>query len=177
MLTDHEVFIDCGGFDGDTSVKFNENCCGKYANIFIFETELYKKTAIEQKMSGYRYELYQAGVWSKTTRLYFDALETDGSHVSELESDYMIEAVALDETVYDKKPTFIKMDIEGSEQEAIKGCSRIISDFQPKLAICVYHKPDDLFEIPVLIKKINPNYRLYLRQYANSRFETVLYAL
>lgn len=177
VLTDHEVFIDCGGFDGDTSVKFIDKCSGKYADIVIFESELYKKTAIEQKMSGYRYELYQSGVWSKTARLYFDALETDGSHVSELESDYVIEAVSLDETVYDKKPTFIKMDIEGSEQEALKGCRKIIKNFHPKLAICVYHKSDDLYEIPVLIKKLNPDYQLYLRQYADSRFETVLYAL
>lgn len=177
VLTDQEVFIDCGGFDGDTSVKFINKCGGTYADIVIFEPELYKKSAIERNMSGYRYKLYQAGVWSKTARLYFDALETDGSHVSESESDCVIEAVSLDDTVYDKKPTFIKMDIEGSEQEAIKGCSRIISDFRPKLAICVYHKPDDLYEIPILIKKINPSYRLYLRQYANSRFETVLYAL
>lgn len=176
-LTDKEVFIDCGGFDGDTSVKFIEKCGGKYADIVIFEPELYKKADIEKNMSGYHYQLYQAGVWSKNTKLYFDALETDGSHVSAKEGDYVIEALSLDETVYDKAPTFIKMDIEGSEQEAIKGCRRIISDFQPKLAICVYHKPDDLYEIPILIKKFNSKYRLYLRQYSNSRFETVLYAI
>ena len=51
MLTDQEVFIDCGGFDGDTSVKFIDKCGGKYANIVIFEPELYKKTAIEENMS------------------------------------------------------------------------------------------------------------------------------
>lgn len=128
-------------------------------------------------MSGYHYQLYQAGVWSENTRLYFDALETVGSHVSEKESDYVIEVKSLDETVYDKKPTFIKMDIEGSEQEALKGCRRIISDFCPKLAICVYHKPDDLYEIPALIKGMNSDYRLYLRQYASTRHETVLYAI
>ncbi len=177
ILTDQEVFIDCGGFDGDTSVEFIERCGGKYDNIIIFEPELCKKEAIEKNMSGYHYQLYQAGVWSENTRLYFDALETVGSHVSEKESDYVIEVKSLDETVYDKKPTFIKMDIEGSEQEALKGCRRIISDFCPKLAICVYHKPDDLYEIPALIKGMNSDYRLYLRQYASTRHETVLYAI
>lgn len=177
ILTDQEVFIDCGGFDGDSSVKFIEKCGRKYADIVIFEPELYKKEEIEKNLSGYSYELYQAGVWSENTKLYFDALETDGSHISEKESDYVIEVVSLDETVYDKKPTFIKMDIEGSEQEALKGCRRIIEDFQPKMAICVYHKPDDLYEIPLLVKKMNGQYRLFLRQYSNSRFETVLYAL
>lgn len=177
VLTDREVFIDCGGFYGDSAVKFIEKCGGKYADIVIFEPELYKKAEIEKNLFGYRYELYQAGVWSETTKLYFDALETDGSHVSEKESDYVIDVVSLDETIYDKKPTFIKMDIEGSEQEALKGCRRIIEDFHPKMAVCVYHRPDDLYEIPTLIKEIHTEYRLYMRQYSNSKFETVLYAL
>lgn len=177
VLTGEEVFIDCGGFDGDSSVKFLERCDRKYSDIVIFEPEFCKKAAIEKNLAGYRYTLYQKGVWSKSTELYFNALETDGSHVSEVENGYRIEVVALDEVVYDKQPTFIKMDIEGSEQEALKGAKRIIRDFHPKLAICVYHKPDDLYEIPALIKKINPEYHLYLRQYSNSKFETVLYAL
>lgn len=177
VLTDKEVFVDCGGFDGDTAVKFIERCGGKYDDIIIFEPELCKKADIENNMSDYHYKFYQAGVWSENTRLYFNALETVGSHVSETESDYTIEVMALDETVYDKRPTFIKMDIEGSEQEALKGCKRIIKDFRPKLAVCVYHKPDDLYEIPALIKRLNPEYHLYLRQYSNSRYETVLYAI
>ncbi|MCM1174197.1 MAG: FkbM family methyltransferase [Blautia sp.] len=177
ILTDEEVFIDCGGFDGDTSVKFLEKCNGKYKDIVIFEPELCKKAAIEKNLAGHSYELYQAGVWSEKTTLYFAALETDGSRVLETESDYKIEAAALDETVYDKKPTFIKMDIEGSEQEALKGCKRILREYKPKLAICVYHRPDDLYKIPFLIKELNPEYQLYLRQYSNTRFETVLYAL
>lgn len=177
VLTDQEVFIDCGGYDGDTSLKLIEKCHGKYTDIIIFEPELCKKESIEKNMAGHRYQLYQAGVWSEKTRLHFDALKTVGSHVSETESGYVIEAVALDEIVFDRKPTFIKMDIEGSEQEALKGCKRIINEYKPKMAICIYHKPDDLFEIPVLIKRLNPAYRLYLRQYANSRFETVMYAV
>lgn len=89
----------------------------------------------------------------------------------------MIETVALDETVYDRKPTYIKMDIEGAEQEALKGCKRIIQDYKPKLAICIYHKPDDLFEIPIMIKEMNPEYKLYVRQYADAWYDTVLYAV
>lgn len=104
-------------------------------------------------------------------------METDASHVSEKEGEYVIDVVALDEIVYDKRPTFIKMDIEGAEQEALGGCERILKEFKPKLAVCVYHKPEDLFEIPIFIKKANPKYQLFLRQYANSRTETVLYAL
>lgn len=177
ILSDEEVFVDCGGFNGDTALRFIEQCKGNYRNIIIFEPELCKKAEIEKNLEGNSYELYCAGVWSKSAKLYFDALETDASHVSEKDSGCTVDVVALDEVIYDKKPTFIKMDIEGSEQEALKGCCKIIKEYKPKLAICIYHKPDDLFEIPSLIKEMNPEYKLYVRQYSNSRFETVLYAV
>lgn len=177
VLTDKEVFIDCGGFDGDTALQFLKRCGGKYSDIVIFEPEQCKKSDIERNLSGYHYKLYQTGVWSKTERLFFDARGTSSSCVSETNSDYTIDVVSLDETVYDRKPTFIKMDIEGSEQEALRGSMRIIKEFHPKLAICVYHKWEDLYEIPVMIKEWNPDYRLYLRQYSELGSETVLYAL
>lgn len=177
ILTDNEMFIDCGGFDGDSSRRFIEQCDGKYRDIIIFEPEICKKAAIEKNMGDNRYELYPLGVWSKNTKLYFNAMGTVSSHVSEDEGEYMIEVIALDEIVYDKKPTYIKMDIEGAEQEALKGCRRIIQTYKPKLAICIYHRPDDMFEIPAMIKEMNPEYKLYVRQYANAWYDTVLYAV
>lgn len=176
-LTEEEVFIDCGGYDGDTSVKFLEKCRGRYKEIVIFEPESCKKTAIEKNMAGQHYELYQAGVWSEAAKLNFFALGTDCSFVTEKEGKYVVDVVSLDETVYNKRPTFIKMDIEGSEQEAIKGSEKILKEYRPKLAVCIYHKPDDLFRLPLMIKKINPSYQLYVRQYSASRTGTVLYAL
>lgn len=177
VLTEDEVFIDCGGFDGDSAKRFAEQCDGKYRDIVIFEPEICKKAAIEKNMGDNRYELYSLGVWSKNTKLYFNAMGTGSSHVSEKVGEYMIETAALDEIVYDKKPTYIKMDIEGAEQEALKGCRRIIQTYKPKLAICIYHRPDDMFVIPAMIKEMNPEYKLYVRQYANAWYDTVLYAV
>ena len=176
VLTEDEVFIDCGGFDGDSAMRFVEQCGGKYRDIIIFEPESCKKEAIQNNMDDNRYILYQAGVWSTNTKLHFNAMGTVSSYISE-RGEYTIEAVALDETVYDKKPTYIKMDVEGAEQEALKGCRKIIQEYKPKLAICIYHKPEDLFEIPAMIKEMNPEYKLYVRQYVNAWFDTVLYAI
>ena len=72
---------------------------------------------------------------------------------------------------------FIIMDIEGSEEKALLGVKETIRKFTPKLAICVYHKPDDFYRIPMAILKINPEYDFYLDHYTIHREETVLYAI
>ncbi len=59
----------------------------------------------------------------------------------------------------------------------MKGSRKIIENYKPKLAVCIYHKPEDLFLIPLLIREMNPSYRFYVRQYADARQETVLYAI
>lgn len=69
------------------------------------------------------------------------------------------------------------MDIEGSELEALKGSREIIKRCRPKLEICVYHKKEDLVEIPAFIKELVPEYKLYVRHYSNNAGETVLYAV
>jgi hypothetical protein len=72
---------------------------------------------------------------------------------------------------------FIKMDIEGAEQLALEGSAHSIARHRPKLAICAYHEPDDLWRIPLLITRLNPDYRLYLDHYTNHVEETVVYAV
>ena len=69
------------------------------------------------------------------------------------------------------------MDIEGAEMEALKGAESIIKSQKPKLAICVYHKEQDMTEIPIFIKKLVPEYKLFMRHYSNDAGETVLYAV
>ena len=72
---------------------------------------------------------------------------------------------------------YIKMDIEGFEISALEGSSNILRDFKPRLAISTYHKPEDLWEIPKLIKKLNPNYKLYFGHHSPIKWESVYYAV
>lgn len=72
---------------------------------------------------------------------------------------------------------YIKMDIEGFEISALEGSSRILKNFKPRLAISAYHKTEDLWEIPILIKKLNPNYKLYFGHHSPIKWESVYYAI
>ncbi len=109
-----------------------------------------------------------SGVWGKQTRrdLYGD------------QDDYVeVPITKIDTIAKDEGITFIKMDIEGSELEALKGAQNVIINCCPKLAICVYHKSEDLFTIISYIHSISKGkYRYYLRHHSDNLTETVLYA-
>jgi hypothetical protein len=89
-----------------------------------------------------------------------------------------INVVSLDEHMAGQRVTFIALDIEGGELAAIQGAKGIIAEQKPKLAISVYHRPEDIWEIPLLVKEYNPGYKFYLRHYhLLDMLETVMYAL
>ena len=92
------------------------------------------------------------------------------------DSKNRVSITTIDEEVKDNV-TFIKMDIEGMELEALKGAEETIRRCKPKLAICAYHKKEDLIEIPQYIKSIRPDYKLYLRAHEPTLSELVLYAI
>ena len=73
--------------------------------------------------------------------------------------------------------TFIKMDIEGGELSALRGAKKTIENYHPKLAICVYHKPEDMWEIPNYVLSLDTSYQLYFRHYNFSKSETVMFAI
>ena len=173
-----EVFVDCGAFDGNTSVAFANWCHGEYDKIFMFEVdrfniELCKKHIRDHELK--KYTLIECGVWSKKTELKL----CEGSFTSSSISDkgkVKVPVCDLDSTLENEKVTFIKMDIEGAEIEAIKGARRILARYKPRLAISVYHKPEDIIDIPLLLWEIVPEYQFCLRHYRSSRREIILYA-
>lgn len=100
-LSEEEVFVDCGGYDGDTAIRFVNRTNGKFKKIIIFEPERSKEGIIKK---------------SSDTILKFDARGDCGSAIYEFGNDE-IAVKTLDGTVFEDAPTYIKMDIEGSELE------------------------------------------------------------
>ena len=178
-LSDEEVFYDIGGFDGDTSEAFAERTAGKYKHIYFFEPDEKNLIRAKNRLKALpRITWINKAVWSRDVELSF--VSEGGSSRCSLGGDNTISAVSIDSFRQKNKdaraPTFIKMDIEGAEQQALIGAAETISRYKPKLAICVYHKPEDIYELPQTILKYG-NYKMSLSHYTPGMNETVLYAI
>lgn len=169
-----DVFVDGGGFDGDTSSCFIKKY-PTYSKIYFFEPDVISLQKAQVNLKQFKnIEYLPYGISDKEEFLKFSASGDLGSFFSET-GDLTIKCVALDEIIKEQK-AFIKLDIEGSELAALKGATRLIKN-NSTLAICVYHKPEDLYVIPNFILSLNDRYKFYLRHYSNSIFETVLYGV
>ena len=84
---------------------------------------------------------------------------------------------AIDEILQGEEATYIKMDVEGAELRALYGAEKTIRTYRPKLAVCMYHKPEDLVTIPQYIYSIRDDYRFYIRNHSPYGIEMVLYAV
>lgn len=191
VFSDDEVFLDCGCFDCSTIKDFIKATNGKYNKIIAFEPDKQNyeeclKIAYNDKLKNV--EIINKGLWNKETTINFAANNKTRSCIVEddnlEERIFEVDTTALDEVhvtkiddvLKDEKVTFIKMDIEGSELKALKGAENTIKKNKPKLAISIYHKPEDIVEIPKYLKTIVPEYKFMIRHYTELFHETVLYA-
>ena len=89
----------------------------------------------------------------------------------------MVDVVSLDELIEsDNNPIFLKLDVEGAEWQALKGGQRLIERYEPTIAISIYHQPDDLWELPLYIARLNPRYKLFLRTQGEDGMDVICYA-
>jgi len=167
-----EVFVDCGGFDGDTSEEFIARC-PNYEKIYFFEPSETNLLEAKERLAGKNnIEFIDKGVSDKEECLSF-SFNGSASEVSS-DGEFTIQTTTIDKYT-DKKVTFIKMDLEGWELTALKGSENHIKNDCPKLAIAVYHKPQDFYEIFEYVKSIQPKYKIYLRHYTQGWSETVMF--
>lgn len=188
-MDQNECFVDCGAYNGDT-VERMLNCAGGAEKIYAFEMDKGNYADLQQNvreiMKRYRLRpenvrLINAGVWNVNERLPYGK-EEFGSKESfclfKGETIGYTELVKIDDVLGGKRVTFIKMDIEGAERNALEGAKEVIVENKPKMAICLYHRLQDFWEIPTYLKSLVPQYRLYVRHHQNGSFGgTVLYAV
>lgn len=171
------MFVDCGAYIGDTLLAFAQET-GDFKKAYLFEPDTSVRSVLEKNVKKYKdkFCVIEAGAYSHKAILRF--CETGmglGTIVDN--GDNVVSVETIDEVVGNDKVTFIKMDIEGSELEALKGAENTIKRDKPKLAICIYHKDEDFYMIPKYIRSIVPEYKMYVRHYSDTASETVLYAI
>lgn len=176
-LIEQEIFVDAGAYDGDTVVNFLKASRRKFKQIYAFEPDSHTLAVLRKKIlniNDKRIRVLPYGLGKKNMKVSFSNEGTLGSRIDG-EARKMVKIVRLDDIM--EKASFLKFDIEGAETDALLGAKKIIKYSSPKLAICIYHKPTDLWEISLMIKRMNPSYKFFVRHYTEFLYDTVLYAV
>ncbi|HEX4140561.1 MAG TPA: FkbM family methyltransferase [Candidatus Methylacidiphilales bacterium] len=172
---------DCGAFDGDTLREIARRGLRAEA-IAAFEPDPvnFGKLAETARTLEYLREtsvtLYPCGVGRELKTIQFAGSGAASSRATD-EGNVTTVCVPLDDALAAFRPNFIKMDIEGDEPDALRGAENLVKALRPRLALCVYHRPDHLWKIPLQAARLLPNARHYLRQHGYCGFDTVYYAL
>ena len=173
-------FMDIGAFDGDTLEAFRTKGI-RLNKVLAFEPDMANFTKLchrVEKCGPYAKEtiLIPSGIGSACERLCFSDDASAGSSMNEV-GGASIPVIAIDAAITGFSPTYIKMDIEGAEESALNGMKQTILRDRPILAISAYHRPQDLFAFPLLLKVWGYNADFHLRLYAEHTLDTVLYAV
>ena len=176
-----EVFVDCGSFDGDSIRSFNRHWGGAFRHAFAFEPDPANRGALAASVKtmgiGDRVTVMPYAVGNINGQVSFALNSSASSHVTTKDAGTTIECRRLDDIEWPLMPTYIKMDIESAEPEALAGASELLRRHQPVLAVCTYHRSEHLWKIPNLIRSISPEYDVFLRRYAEECWEGVCYAI
>jgi FkbM family methyltransferase len=177
-LKPDEVFVEAGAYTGDTLADFVRRSGGKFQGIHCFELDSKNFKTLQETASkmanAERILLYPEGLWNEPKEITYSVEKSQSTIGAGSEKGRV---VRLDDVIENTKITFLKMDIEGAEPQALEGAQCTIKTCRPKLAICVYHHIKDLWEIPLYIKSLVPEYRIFLRHHTKLEYETVCYAL
>jgi FkbM family methyltransferase len=174
------MIIDLGACQGENLKAFLDSGC-QFTGGYLLEPDetnlqILDKELIELGIKAL--STHKLGAWKESTTLKFDASGNTGASFK-LGGSHTVDVVALDDFVSsDFVPNFVKMDIEGAEMEALEGMVGLIQRHRPHLAISVYHKPSDLWELGNFITRNFPEkYDFHLRVYGHQTFDTLLYAV
>ncbi|OUP52169.1 methyltransferase [Butyricicoccus pullicaecorum] len=162
----HECFADLGAYNGDTIRELLSYTDGAYDSITALEPDKrnFKKLSryAEESLTG-KVELVQAGGWSEDTVLTFAAKAGRNSALAKQGIPTQMRSL---DSVLDGAPcTMLKLDVEGAEHQALLGAQQTIKTHHPRLNVACYHRNEDLFDLPALLKELDSSYKLYLRHH------------
>jgi FkbM family methyltransferase len=180
-INDCEVFVDCGAYTGDTAEQVIRRNPA-FSRIVAIEADpqnfdrLTKWIGSLDAPIASRISALNIAVGARRGKLQFQASGDEGARLA-ANGNVMVECIPIDDLAPAAEPTFIKMDIEGAELDALEGARSSIQTHHPILSICVYHKQNDLWRIPLFIRSLAEGYRLFLRPHDVDGWQLVCYAV
>ena len=166
-----KVAVDAGAYNGDTARELAA-LAPSLKRVYALEPDRrnFRKLS-EYAAEEERFEVcpLQCAAWSENTTLIYDASGNRNAGVNpNAKKTQEVEAVSIDSVLAGstEETDYIKYDVEGSERPALLGSAETIKRDRPRLLVSAYHRSEDIFELPMLIKSIEPSYKLYLRRYS-----------
>ena len=163
-LGDNEVYVDLGAYNGDTIDEFLSYTNGNYRKIIALEPNAKNFEKLKVHCADIpKTELWQLGAYSSNTVLEFNNKAGRNSAIAE--SGVKTHVVAVDTILCGTAASYIKADVEGADFDTLLGMKNTLKNNKPKLNFSAYHRFEDIFKLPILIKKLNPDYKIYLRHH------------
>ncbi len=167
-----EIFVDCGAFNGISLKAFLHECGDAFEGYYGLEPDPDNYCRLEQYIYTLppgvqeKINIFPEAVWKDNGGVDLYAMHGPGSFVADIGNTNVI-STTIDGMLAGKRASYIKMNIEGSEKEALQGAEDTIKTYKPGLAVAGYHRTDDLWKIPHMVKSYREDYKIYLRSYMN----------
>ena len=186
-----ETYLDLGAYNGDTVQEFLQLTRGRYKKIVALEPDKknFKKLTDFVRQNELKHiTCLQAGVWNDCGSL--ELTGNGGRQSTFWEADcsgfatqplsqtcsmkkkikkQQVTVVSVDAVLGNDRADYMKFDVEGVEKEALEGAAgHLVPDGNgtlPKLLVAAYHHDEDLFALPLLLWKLQPEYKIYLRKH------------
>ena len=167
-----EIVVDLGAYDGDTLAEFLNGTSMQFKKLYAMEPDdkNYRKLKRRLYMIGSALlEAYNVGAWDEDTTITFNmragrgSTASGGKHRAARYRD--IKMMKTDTMLQGEPATYIKIDVEGAEENALRGAKETIAKYRPKLNVALYHRNEDMFRLPLLISELNKKYRFYMRHH------------
>lgn len=170
------AFIDAGCFDGRDCLRFMESTVSNDNIMYAFEPDPINYQICKENLSHYSdVKIYNMGLSNKKEEVSFLSGKGEKARIAH-DGNCYINMDTIDSILENQNIGFIKMDIEGNERQALEGARQHIEKNAPNLAISIYHKVEDIIEIPKILLNMNSKYRFAFGHYSLGIAETVLYA-
>lgn len=171
-----DTYIDAGAYNGDTIEEILNFTKGNLSRIIAFEPDKRNFKKLQRNTAHLQFvELHYAGVWNDDGTVNFSARAGRNSSISGEGSP--IQMRSIDKVLAGDHANIMKFDVEGAEFEALIGAKDTIAEYSPRILLSLYHRNEDIFKLPLLLKKLNPKYRIFMRHHHYiPAWETNLYA-